>query len=145
MTPALIGEHWLWRAATGPADIAGVGVRALEGDDAARGAVWDYAHEHWRADVLPFEEGHCYLICTQTLYYLGRVKAVTGGFLVLEDASWIHWTGRLSTLLSRYKLTNFPSGHQKPRSERIGEVIVALAGIISAYPWGGPLPQESVT
>jgi hypothetical protein len=143
----MIDDYWLWRAATGPSDIAGVAAVALQGDETAAGAVWDYSCEHWEADVVPFEAGQCYLICTQTLYYLGRVEAIKGAFLELADSSWVHWTGRLSTLLAKQSTAQagWPSGHQRPRTEYVGPSIVSLSSIISAYPWSGPLPTESLS
>lgn len=92
----------------------------------------------------PFEEGKSYLICSVTLYYCGRVKARGPGWLLLEQASWVHWTGRLSVLLKSKK---FSSGHsgRKPRVEPCGEVILGTAAIVSAYPWGdGELPTSPV-
>jgi hypothetical protein len=140
----LLDDFWLWRALTHSPDVAGVASSALAGDETARSACFDFACEHWEADVVPFDTEKPYLICTTTLYYLGRVREVRGGFLLLESASWVHWTGRLSTLLSKYKLKGFPSGQQTPRTEYVGEVIVSLGSIVSAYPWAGQLPTESV-
>lgn len=145
MTAELLDDYWLHRAATGSADVAGAAVAALQGDTNARQAVWDYAAEHWGLEMTPFVTGESYLICTQTLYYVGRVREIVGGFLVLDDASWVHWTGRLSTLLAKKKFTGFPSGHQKPRTERCGEAFVAIGSIVSAFPGEWAIPQESIT
>lgn len=42
----------------------------------------------------PFEIGKAYLIRTVTLYYTGRVVAITGKFIQLEEAAWIADAGR---------------------------------------------------
>lgn len=45
----------------------------------------------------PFIIGQPYLIRTVTHYYTGRVKAITGKFIQLEECCWIADTGRWST------------------------------------------------
>ncbi len=92
----------------------------------------------------PFENGSSYLLCTMTLYYVGRVAARGVGWVRLEQASWIHWTGRLSTLLKRQSFTHKDLAQRRPRVEPCGEVIVNTASIVSAYPWSGPLPTEPI-
>lgn len=141
-----VADHWLIAATTGSPDIAGVAVAALMGDDAARGAVWDYASEQWGADVNPFDVGKTYLIQTVTLYYVGRVSRIVGAFVELEGASWVHWTGRLSTLCRMLKFTDFPGGHRKPRTEYIGRPTGINMGSVVSYVAGDfVLPAESLT
>lgn len=48
---------------------------------------------------LPFKVGKKYFIRTVTYFLTGKVKAIKGGFLVLEDAAWIADTGRFSDAL----------------------------------------------
>ncbi len=92
----------------------------------------------------PFEVGNCYFICTVTLYYCGRVKAKGPGWLLLERASWIHWTGRLSTIIKRKQFTGLP-GNRRPRVEPCGDVGLGTTAIVSWYPWPeGELPTEPI-
>lgn len=90
----------------------------------------------------PFEIGKEYLICTQTLYYTGRVRRAGFAWIELEHASWIHWTGRLSVLLRQRAFTGAAFGTRKPRTEYVGHVLIAAGSIVSAYgpPW--TLPTE---
>ena len=90
----------------------------------------------------PFETGKAYLFCQVTLYYVGRVKDKGLGWVLLEDASWVHWTGRLSELLKKQSFAKVTS--RKPRLERCGEVGIATSALVSWYPWHGELPAESI-
>lgn len=146
MIPATVSDYWLWRAATGPTDVAGAGIRALSGDDTARLAVWDYATEHWEADMCPFEVGQTYLIQTVTLYYVGRVKRIVGAFVELEEASWVHWTGRISTLCKGGKFSGFGSGDAKPRTEYLGDRVVGinLGSVVDYIEGPFELPTKSI-
>lgn len=146
MSPHAVPDYWLHAAAAGPPDVAGVGAQALLGDDTARLAAWDYAQEHWGADMHPFEVGGTYLIQTVTLYYVGRVRRVVGAFVELEEASWVHWTGRLSTLCRNGKFTGFGEGENKARVECLGDRVVGInLGSVVDY-IAGPfeLPTRSI-
>lgn len=91
----------------------------------------------------PFVVGKCFLICTATLYYVGRVTKNEIGFLEMEQASWVHRTGRLSQLI---KMKSFAAEHHlnnPPRLEVCGEVGINTQSIVSWYPWKGDLPKES--
>ena len=52
------------------------------------------------AKLNPFKIGQAYLIRSVTTYTLGRVKAIIGDFLVVEDGGWLADTGRFSTALA---------------------------------------------
>jgi hypothetical protein len=116
---------------------------ALAGDVLGRLAAADWLEENCPVKI-PFEVGKSYLICTVTLYYVGRVVEADLGWVTLADASWVHWTGRLSTLLARQSFTHRDLSSRKPRVEPCGEVILSLGGVIAAYPWTGGLPKEPV-
>lgn len=139
-------DYWLHAAANGPIDIAGVGVLALHGDETAAAAVLDYAQEYWESEMCPFEVGETYLIQTVTLYYVGRVRRVVGAFVELESASWIHWTGRLSTLCRNGKFTDFGEGENKARVECLGDRVVGVnLGAVVDYITGPfDLPTRSI-
>ena len=65
------------------------------------------------ADVTAIPIGEAVLIRGVTLYYVGRVVAVTAQEIVLEDASWIGDTGRFSQALASGVLSEvepYPAG-----------------------------------
>lgn len=90
----------------------------------------------------PFKVGDNWFVCTVTLYYVGRIKELGLGWVLLEDASWVHWTGRLSALMRSKDFTK--TGNRRPRVEPCGEVLLANNAIVSAYPWSAKLPQEPI-
>jgi hypothetical protein len=92
----------------------------------------------------PFEKGKAYLFCTVTLYYVGRVVDKGLGWVRLEGASWVHWTGRLSVLLKRQSFTHRDLASRRPRVEPCGEVTLATGSLVSVYPWTGDLPTAPV-
>ena len=56
----------------------------------------------WQSSKKPhaFEIGKRYLFQTVTLYYLGTLKAVTEGELVLGDAAWVADMGKASSFFA---------------------------------------------
>lgn len=89
-----------------------------------------------QATALPeglFEIGKCYFIRTVTLYQVGRVVAISGQFVKLEDASWIADTGRFADAL---KSGNFSE------IEPVGQSYINLGSIIDAFPWEHKLPTS---
>ena len=81
----------------------------------------------------PFKIGTAYLIRTVTHYWTGRVIAITGDFLELEDAAWIADTGRYHEAISKGLL-----GEVEPA----GDSIVALGAVIDAVKWEHELSKE---
>jgi hypothetical protein len=82
----------------------------------------------------PFRVGTCYLIRTVTHYAVGRVKCVVGGFLVLEDSSWVADTGRFHDTLTRGELSEV---------EPIpGDHIIGTGAVVDAMEWIHKLPTE---
>lgn len=79
------------------------------------------------------EIGKSYFIRTVTLYQVGRVVAVSGQFVKLEDASWIADTGRFADAL---KTGNFSE------IEPVGESYINLTSIIDAFPFDHKLPTS---
>lgn len=82
----------------------------------------------------PFEIGEAYLIRTVTYHVLGRVKAIKGYFLVLDEASWVADSGRFSVAFEKGELKEV---------EFIGRAIVSMAAIVDAYPWSKNCPKET--
>ena len=83
---------------------------------------------------LPFEVGEAYLIRTVTYHVLGKVKAIKGNFLVLNDASWVADSGRFNEAIGKGTLNEV---------EYVGEAIVSIPAIADAYPWSHKLPKET--
>lgn len=76
----------------------------------------------------PFEVGRAYLIRTVTMYWLGRVTAVVGDFLVLESAAWVADTGRYSKAVDGDSLQEVESMGDSP-------VFVGIGAIVDAKEW----------
>ena len=96
----------LTRCLDGPAEnIRAAALAALGGLPEAHCGLRDALEEIGADMTTPFVVGQKYLICTITLYYVGEVAESSFGFLMLKNASWVHWTGRLSVLVSRKKFT----------------------------------------
>ena len=83
---------------------------------------------------VPFEIGKSYLIRTVTHIDVGRVVAITGDFVELEDASWIADTGRYHDCLKKgvfNEIEPYPHG-----------TAVNCTAIIDRAPWMHSLPKE---
>ena len=120
-------------------------VAASAGDPVAAQISVDIVQEIGLMDM-PFEVGKSYLICTVTLYYIGRVvKCGFGLGGAWNRPPWVHWTGRLSALMRLQSFARAPElNSRKPRVEPCGLVIVFTSAMVSAYPWTGKLPEEPV-
>lgn len=145
---AVLADDWIMAVARAVPRMADLCLAALV-DTQAEAVLCDYLEEN---DLMnsPFEVGKSYIICQNTLYYVGRVVEIGFGWVKLVDASWVHWTGKLGTLLRRQSFDHkdWPSGHRKPRTERCGEsgeVTIWTANTSSNYPWYGGLPKESIS
>ncbi len=83
---------------------------------------------------VPFEIGKSYLIRTVTHIDVGRVTAIIGDFVELEDASWIADTGRYHDCLKTgvfNEVEPYPAG-----------TAVNCTAIIDRAPWPHALPKE---
>lgn len=123
----------------------GAAMAALEGDEIARMIVADHLTEFGEETVDDFAVGQEVFIETVTLYYVGRVTGRSGPFIHMEDVSWVHWTGRKSTLARMRKFTGFRTGEQRPRTEYVGRWSVSIHSIVSYGPGPWELPKESLT
>ena len=83
----------------------------------------------------PFKIGQAYLIRSVTTYTLGRVKAIVGDFLIVEDGGWLADTGKFSTALAAGSVNEFEKANC--------DIIVSLGGIVDAYDWRLELPKET--
>lgn len=84
---------------------------------------------------LPFEVGQKWLIRTVTFAVTGRVKAIKGKFLVLEDAAWIADTGRFGECIE--------TGSLEEVEAVTVDVVVNTDSIVDAYNWKHKLPRET--
>lgn len=82
----------------------------------------------------PFEIGEAYFIRTVTYHVLGRLKAIKGNFLVLDEASWVADSGRFSVAFEKGELNEV---------EYIGKAFVSITAIVDAYPWDKKCPKET--
>ena len=81
-----------------------------------------------------YEVGTKYLVRCVTMFYTGRLKRITPGELVFEDASWIADTGRFHDALK--------TGDLREVEPFIEEVIIPRTAIIDASKWNHDLPRN---
>jgi hypothetical protein len=89
--------------------------------------------EYQKLEV-PFQVGSAYFIRTVTYFATGRVKAIVGQFLVLDDAAWIADTGRFMEAIMEGKLNEV-----EPVSV---DMFINLNSITDAFQWKHKLPRE---
>lgn len=82
----------------------------------------------------PFKVGEKYFIRTVTYFATGRVKAITGHFLELEDAAWVADTGRfrqaiMDGVLDEVEPVDVP-------------MYVNINSITDSFLWEKELPRE---
>lgn len=83
---------------------------------------------------VPFEIGKNYFIRTVTYFATGKVKAVIGQFIELEDAAWVADTGRfrqaiMDGVLSEVEPVEVP-------------MFINLNSVTDAFVWKHALPRE---
>lgn len=119
---------------------------ALMCDPLAVLATMDMAQEN--SLMHPFEVGKAYYIETNTLYYAGRVVAVSACWVHLEDASWLVRTGRKSTTMATKSLDKgkFAASVPKPKTEFVGSWTISIGAIAGFCEWPvESLPKESIS
>lgn len=121
---------------------------ARQGDPLGHAAMADVWRDAEDGAMSPYVTGQAYLFETISLYYVGVIVRQGPGWVIINDASWVHWTGRKSVLI-KYgaDASKFPSeSRRKPRAEYVGDGVVIHAGSqgAAAIPWRHPLPKESV-
>ena len=83
---------------------------------------------------LPFKVGGAYFIRTVTYFATGKVKAIVGQFLVLEDAAWIADTGRFMNAITEGKLNEV-----EPVKV---DMFINVNSITDAFIWSHKLPRD---
>jgi hypothetical protein len=84
---------------------------------------------------LPFEVNQKWLIRTVTFAVTGRIKAIKGKFLVLNEAAWIADTGRFGECIETGSLSEVEAVTV--------DVVVNTDSIVDAYYWVHELPRET--
>ena len=82
---------------------------------------------------VPFKIGEAYFIRTVTYFATGKVKAIVGQFLILEDAAWIADTGRFRDAIMKGILSEV---------EPVEDMFVNINSISDAFPWTHKLPRD---
>jgi len=86
----------------------------------------------------PIRVGNSVFVQSVTLYYTGKIVEITKDELVLEDAAWIAYTGRISECLSN----GIPSGAEVepfPKPLAIGR-----GAVVAVTDWPHALPRKAV-
>lgn len=83
---------------------------------------------------LPFKVGQAYFIRTVTYFATGKVKAIVGQFLVLDDAAWIADTGRFREAIMKGVLNEVEPVEV--------DMFVNVNSITDAFVWTHKLPRE---
>ena len=86
------------------------------------------------SNELPFVVGESYLFRTVTHIEVGRVRAIKGQFVELEDASWVADTGRYHDCLRDGVFSEV-----EPYPLYTG---VNTQSLINYAPWPHPLPRD---
>lgn len=87
----------------------------------------------------PYNVGDKVFIQTMTLYFLGRVKEIKNGFVLLEDSSWVQDTG---VRLSEFIKNGYTSASEiEPMTK--GNA-VQIINIINCIPWDHDLPKKAI-
>lgn len=113
--------------------------RSPKTQEAAEGAITGYVEGIVNGLVCPpspFEVGKSYLIRTITMVDVGKIRKITGNFIVMEDASWIADTGRFHECLQKPDVFNEvePFKH---------DLYISLNAIVDATPWPYTLPTKA--
>lgn len=82
----------------------------------------------------PFKVGDAYFIRTVTYFATGKVKAIVGNFLVLDDAAWIADTGRFREAIMKGVLNEVEPVEV--------DMFVNVNSITDAFIWKHKLPRE---
>jgi len=90
------------------------------------------------ASPVPFLIGKKYIFRTITMINIGKLVAITGKFLTLEDASWIADAGRWEECLTKPDGIRVSEKFKKP-------VHINTESIVDATEWELALPTASIS
>ncbi|TXH49883.1 MAG: hypothetical protein E6Q97_21530 [Desulfurellales bacterium] len=83
---------------------------------------------------MPFKIGEKVFIRTVTYHMTGKIKAITGKFITLEDAAWIADSGRFADALLKGTLSEV--------EPIVGDMRVNSDTFIDVFEWKHELPKE---
>lgn len=83
--------------------------------------------QEYRSLEVPFKIGNAYFIRTVTYFALGKLKAIVGQFLVLEEAAWVADTGRFSDFMAKGIVNEVEPVEV--------DMFVNINSITDAFPW----------
>lgn len=83
---------------------------------------------------IPFKVGKKYFIRTVTYHLTGKVRKISGGFLVLEEAAWIADSGRFQQAINNGTLNEV-----EPVDV---QVFLNISSITDAFEWKHKLPRD---
>jgi len=104
-------------------------LEALESQVSAKKEKKQYEHLE-----CPFKIGSPYFIRTVTYFATGRVKAVVGQFIILEEAAWVADTGRFSDYMAK--------GIADEVEPVEVDMFVNMNSITDAFPWENKLLRK---
>ena len=81
----------------------------------------------------PFEIGKAYFIRTATYHHVGRISAIIGGFLLLEEDSWVADSGRFMQAIKEGILNEV---------EPVGAAGININSVVDFFPWVHALPTK---
>ena len=81
-----------------------------------------------------FEIGKAYFFRGITYHWVGRIVAIDGSFLRLENASWVADSGRFGEAIAQGTLQEM---------EYTGDAYVNLSAMNDIVPWNHALPTQS--
>jgi hypothetical protein len=87
---------------------------------------------------VPFAIGKNYIFRTITMINIGKLIAITGKFLTLDDASWIADAGRWEDCLTKPNGIIISEKFKKP-------VHINIDSIVDATEWELALPEKSIS
>lgn len=85
---------------------------------------------------LPFKIGDAWFFRTVTHHQTGRIRAIHGKFLVLDDCAWIADDGRFADALSK--------GAVKEVEPMPDGSVINTDSLIDASPWPHALPKVQI-
>jgi hypothetical protein len=83
---------------------------------------------------IPFKVGDAYFFRTVTYHATGRVKAVVGDFLVLDDAAWVADSGRFRDAIMKGILSEVEPVEV--------DMYLNINSITDAFEWKNALPDK---
>jgi hypothetical protein len=111
-------------------------IRACEGDEVAGEAWRDVILERGIEPMQSLKIGDAVFIQTVTYFYLGKVASVAFDEIVLDNATCVYDTGRLSEYLQ--------TGRISASEPFLDPVSISRAAVVAVTKWRHPLPDKPI-